>query len=1335
MAKLFKLRTLKEKLANYTIADFESKLAIIKKWHDLYHNGTLKKQNETQSEQAFNRDIFQDVLDYKDFTNKEHTLKVQEKVTTSGQKPDATLGYFFEDKEIIKAVCEIKDVNTPLDRSQRREGNLSPIAQAFKYKHQIKECPFVIATNFYEIRLFKDYHGDYEQFTLDSLTDAKNDYFEFRKFHYLLSADNFISKIGQSNTEKLLSEIRIEEEEIKKEFYKEYKELRLELLRNIYKNNEKARNNFANFAISKAQKIIDRLMFVAFCEDRDLLPAHSLRNLIKHYKESSLGYDFWFWLKGLFVSVDKGKEKSGIPAYNGGLFAPDSELDELVIDDDICIKLAEIGRYDFSEEGREENDKGQLDVNILGHIFEQSISDLEELKTKVNPDEAKKVGKRKKDGIFYTPDYITDYIVKNSLGKYLEEKEAEIFKKNGLKEHLKDQTYTKKEIKAYEEYQVILQSIKVLDPACGSGAFLVKVFDYLKAENERVGKILGNIFAEEAMIKEILQNNIYGVDLNPESVEITKLSLWLKTAQKGKKLAVLEGNIKCGNSLIDDAEIAGERAFDWEEEFAEIFKKNHSGGQLDSKQPQGDRQIHSGRQPHGGRKPHGDRQLKQSVVESESQQHATACCDDRQLRQSVVESESQQHASACCDTAKDHPPTQQPALACCAYLITWVTHNSRVSERMFEYGVKTGESFILNEVMRNLVCEYLNEKIEKEGYKVLAKNVLDDHVHIVLVCAENEISEIVRNLKGYSSFALSRKLKQSVAEGGRQSKIWAKGSSNTLLESEEHFSNAVEYTNNNHLKHNLPPLNSELQLAAIVSYDEAFASCDERQLKQSATEDHLQQHASACCNTAKDHPPTQQHASASHDDRQLKQSVVESEKSESQQHASACCKGGFDVIVGNPPYVLCQPSNTFENVLNFYKNNFEISSYKIDLFHLFFEKSINLMQISGFLSFITPNTYLTNKYIEKLRNFILNKCSIKELIIFEDDVFEDASVDTSIIILKKEKNNNNKISIQKMFSKGELQNFNIVEQKNWQESQDKIFNINFNKNNKFDKCTNLEKITSITFGLQTKDKSKYVNNKKQGEDWEHCYTGKDISRYRLNNSSLFFKNNFNEVKAGGSWDMKIHHSKKLVVRQVGNPEPIFAYDDFGFASLNTMYNIISTDENYDLKYLLIILNSAFTKNYWLENFSDNKQTFPKVKGYQLKQLPIPNIPKEDQKPFIEKADLMLKLNKELHEKTQEFLSFIKQKYNLEKISKKLQKFYELDFKTFLNSGLKPAVTKAQKAKISMEEEMELMNLFSKKSDELKALKAEIDKQDKIIDEMVFDLYGLTEEERKVVLEG
>ncbi|TSC59437.1 MAG: type II restriction enzyme, methylase subunit, partial [Candidatus Peregrinibacteria bacterium Greene0416_62] len=272
-------------------------------------------------------------------------------------------------------------------------------------------------------------------------------------------------------------------------------------------------------------------------------------------------------------AIDKGSDKLGIPnGYNGELFKEDTPLNDLKIGDEICRKFVDFGKYDFAED---------LSVNILGHIFEQSISDIEQLKKVASPEEMDQtISKRKKDAIFYTPDYIVDYIVKNTLGAYLQKEEQKILERNKLKEGINDENYNKRAVVAYSEYRLFLQSIKVLDPACGSGAFLVKVFDYLLAENKRVASIIADLqgvqttlFESEELIRSLLKNNIYGVDLNQESVEITKLSLWLKTAHKGEKLVTLRDNIKCGNSLIDDEAVAGIKAFSWKKEFEEIMSK------------------------------------------------------------------------------------------------------------------------------------------------------------------------------------------------------------------------------------------------------------------------------------------------------------------------------------------------------------------------------------------------------------------------------------------------------------------------------------------------------------------------------------------------------------------------------------------------------------------------------------------------------------------------------------------------------------------------------------------------------------------------------------------
>lgn len=569
MANLFgknKLREIAEAIDTNSVQDF---IAVVKEWQQDYHNGSLKKDKETSREQQYNRDFFLDILGYKE--KPASPFSFEPKATTDkGQLPDAVISNTDTANDIrnIAAVVELKGASIDLDRPQRREGNMSPVQQGFKYKTQYRSVPFVIVSNFWEFRLYHDNLLDYEVWTLDDLVNPDDDYLLFKTWYALLKKDSFTTPKGTSKTEAILSDIRIEQENIGKKFYKVYKEARTELLRDIYKHNDYIKTDI-DTGIEKAQKIIDRIVFAAFAEDRGLLPDNTLLRVIQAADSSVFGGSLWNTLKGFFEAIDVGSEKLEIPnGYNGGLFKHDEVLNNLQISDEPLRKVVELGTYNFAED---------LSVNILGHIFEQSISDLEEIKNKVNESqslEAISQSRRKKDGIFYTPDYIVRYIVDNSLGAYLREHEEKFKAEFGLKGDILDKTYEKRERQAYTKYQDFLQGIKVVDPACGSGAFLVYVFDYLLAENKRVGDILGmSLFSTDEYIRDILRNNIYGVDLNEESVEITKLSLWLKTAQKGKKLTSLDANIKCGNSLVDDPKIAGDKAFDWQEQFADVIKK------------------------------------------------------------------------------------------------------------------------------------------------------------------------------------------------------------------------------------------------------------------------------------------------------------------------------------------------------------------------------------------------------------------------------------------------------------------------------------------------------------------------------------------------------------------------------------------------------------------------------------------------------------------------------------------------------------------------------------------------------------------------------------------
>lgn len=527
-------------------------------------------------------DIFATVLGYKRLPEdpKEWNLSHEQTTCQDATAADGALGFFSPESDDIRAVIELKSAKTDLDAKQRRKNdNRTPVEQAFSYVPKSgKKCNWVIVSNYIELRI---YHakssGEYETFSIAGLTDET----KFKRFYYLLSVENLIAKDTDSVIDSLYKRNEAQGENISKKFYSEYKRARLHLFEHMKKLNP---DKCEFFLLEKTQKLLDRFIFVCFCEDTGLLPENIFRKVIKYAKESfSFAEDrIWKELKGLFSTIDKGYPDKSINAFNGGLFAEDPGLNSLRIDDEVFEELALITDYDFDSD---------LNVNILGHIFEQSISDLEELRAEIKGEEIdRKKGKRKKEGIFYTPEYITRYIVENAVGGWLEDRKEELgiddlpeFTEkdyNSIRVTKKGKViYNKiigKHIKFWEAYKKKLANIKVLDPACGSGAFLNQTFNFLHKEGKKVNGTLANLRRGYTTVtdldKHILSNNLYGVDLNRESVDITKLSLWIKTANKSSALTALDNKIKCGNSLIDDPEIAEDKAFKWEVEFPEIIQ-------------------------------------------------------------------------------------------------------------------------------------------------------------------------------------------------------------------------------------------------------------------------------------------------------------------------------------------------------------------------------------------------------------------------------------------------------------------------------------------------------------------------------------------------------------------------------------------------------------------------------------------------------------------------------------------------------------------------------------------------------------------------------------------
>lgn len=334
-------------------------------------------------------------------------------------------------------------------------------------------------------------------------------------------------------------------------------------------------------------------------------------------------------------------------------------------------------------------------------------------------------------------------------------------------------------------------------------------------------------------------------------------------------------------------------------------------------------------------------------------------------------------------------------------------------------------------------------------------------------------------------------------------------------------------------------------------------------------------------------------------------------------------KGGFDIVIGNPPYKICQPSNTSEYYLNYYKSNYIVASYKIDLFHLFFERGICLLKKKGILSYITPNTYFTNKYIKPLRKYILDKCKIIKIVNY-DKVFSSASVDTSSIIMTKDSYENNKIEILKSDNYS-LKKICEKAQNEWVNDKNYIFNINKENIIESNNCIKLGEICKTYFGIQAYDKKTSISESKQTENYLEMIDGADIHPYLYAEPKIFFNYISENIKSGGNWD--VYSRERIVIRQIGQI-PIVGLCRKNILASNTLYSVYPKDNGYDLKFLLACLNSSFIKKYWKAKYYDNKNLFPKIKGYQLKELPIPKVELSQQEEVIKLVDKLLMIKKE-----------------------------------------------------------------------------------------------------------
>ena len=488
---------------------------LVDKYNRIVESGSIKGYSENGTKKDFITPLFKalgwDVEN--EYTDDE--VKNEEKVSKG------RVDYSFRINGIPKFFLEAKALKEDLD-------NIKFVEQAINYSWH-KGCTWAILTDFEAIKIFnaewKSANPLQAQF---GQTLPCQLFIEKFDTLWLLSRESFEKKLLDIEAEKWGKKVK--KISVDKQLLDDLTKFRDLLNKNILKNNS-SKNVSGDELDEAVQRIIDRLIFIRTLEDKEL-EAPMLQSVVRE----DLNKRVYKKLNSIFRKIDD--------IYNSKLFTPHL-CEDLDIDDEVLSKIIN-GLFNTSDNAVH-YDFSAIDADVLGNIYEQYLGHILK-KTDKRAKLSEGTAHKKEQGIYYTPTYVVDYIVKNTVGELAKDKKFD------------------------------LKNIKILDPACGSGSFLMKSFDYLvtldKNKNGEVDQTkldLTGISASYGRKVDILKNNIFGVDLDSKAVEIAQLNLLLKAAEKKHRLPTLQESIRIGNSLIDDSAIAGDKAFKWEEKFKDIM--------------------------------------------------------------------------------------------------------------------------------------------------------------------------------------------------------------------------------------------------------------------------------------------------------------------------------------------------------------------------------------------------------------------------------------------------------------------------------------------------------------------------------------------------------------------------------------------------------------------------------------------------------------------------------------------------------------------------------------------------------------------------------------------
>jgi type I restriction-modification system DNA methylase subunit len=490
-------------------------LLLVEKYDKVVKENRVNKYREEETKKDFILPLFR-ALGW----NVEDSSEVSAEEKISKKRVD----YGFRINGIPKFFLETKSLSEDLDKPKFFE-------QAVNYSWH-KGCTWAVLTNFKSVKILNAElkTANYMQSSLKTVfcSEFLNRFDEL----WLLSKESFEQGLIDKEAEKWGKRTR--KISVDKQLLTDFTRFRELLSQNITKLNQS--KNITEEDLDEAiQRILDRLIFIRNCEDREL-EAKILISNMREWESGGKGHLIKS-LREVFAYFDK--------EYNSKIFAKHL-CDDLEVDNEVLHEIIE-GLY-YTRDRSISYDFSVIDADVLGSVYEQYLGHVLR-KTEKRAKLTESHAHRKEQGIYYTPTYIVDYIVRNTLGELLKDNKIDV------------------------------EKTRILDPACGSGSFLIKAFDVLNEYHLKNDKDYSQTqldFETDITFTrkvKILQNNIFGVDLDKQAVEIAQLNLLLKIAEKGHRLPILEKNIKNGNSLIDDETIAGNKAFKWKEEFDAIMNE------------------------------------------------------------------------------------------------------------------------------------------------------------------------------------------------------------------------------------------------------------------------------------------------------------------------------------------------------------------------------------------------------------------------------------------------------------------------------------------------------------------------------------------------------------------------------------------------------------------------------------------------------------------------------------------------------------------------------------------------------------------------------------------